>query len=136
MNLLRDLPDASGGEVTETLLAVPGLRIERIVSLGQASPPGFWWDQSEAEWVALLAGAARLRFADEAEDRVLAAGDWVHIAAHRRHRLAWTDPCQPTVWLAVFTKTPQSSGGLSAGGRVADGDVAQHEVDIAGDIER
>ena len=64
-NLLRDLPDARGGEVTETLLAAPGMRIERIVSLGQASPPGFWYDQDEAEWVLLLAGAARLRFADE-----------------------------------------------------------------------
>ena len=64
-NLLRDLPDARGGEVTEILLAAPGMRIERIVSLGQASPPGFWYDQDEAEWVLLLAGAARLRFADE-----------------------------------------------------------------------
>ena len=105
MNLLRDLPDASGGEVTETLLAAPGLRIERIVSLGQASPPGFWYDQPEAEWVVLLAGEARLRFADEAEDRALIPGDCVHIAARRRHRVAWTDPRQPTIWLAVFYKT-------------------------------
>ena len=102
MNLLRDLPDASGGEVTETLVAVPGLRIERIVSLGQASPAGIWYDQPEAEWVVVLAGAARLRFADEANDRTLWPGDWLRIAAHRRHRIAWTDPCRPTVWLAVF----------------------------------
>ena len=101
-NLLRDLPDARAGEVTDALLAVPGLRIERIVSCGQRSPPGFWYDQPEAEWVVLLAGAARLRFADEAHDRVLGPGDWLHIAAHRRHRVEWTDPGQPTVWLAVF----------------------------------
>ena len=50
----------------------------------------------------LLAGAARLRFADENQLRDLAAGDWVEIAAHRRHRIEWTDPDQPTVWLAVF----------------------------------
>ena len=68
-NLLRDLPDARGGEITEILLAAPEMRIERIVSLGQASPPGFWYDQGEAEWVLLLAGRARLRFADESEDR-------------------------------------------------------------------
>jgi cupin 2 domain-containing protein len=102
MNLLRDLPDARADEVTETLLAVPGLRIERIVSRGQASPPGFWYDQPEGEWVLLLAGRARLRFADESEERALGPGDWVHIAAHRRHRVEWTDPAQPTVWLAVF----------------------------------
>ena len=102
MNLLHDLPDARAGEVSDTLLAAPGLRIERIVSLGQASPPGFWYDQSEAEWVLLLAGAARLRFADENADRALGPGDSVHIAAHRRHRVAWTDPEHPTVWLAVF----------------------------------
>ena len=50
----------------------------------------------------LLAGAARLRFADETEDRVLGPGDHVHIAPHRRHRVEWTDPAVPTVWLAVF----------------------------------
>ena len=101
-NLLRDLPDARGGEVTEILLAAPGMRIERIVSLGQASPPGFWYDQDEAEWVLLLAGAARLRFADESRDRVLGPGDFVQIAPHRRHRVEWTDPAAPTVWLAIF----------------------------------
>src|SRR5205814_7576362 len=102
MNLLRNLPNARAAEITEALAATPGLRIERIVSLGQASPPGFWYDQPEAEWVLLLTGAARLRFADEAEDRVLAPGDCLDIAAHRRHRVEWTDPVQSTVWLAVF----------------------------------
>ena len=101
-NLLRDLPDAGAGEVGQTVLTVPGLRIERIVSLGQESPPGFWYDQPEAEFVLLLAGAARLRFADEDEEHTLGPGDWVDIAAHRRHRVAWTDPEHPTVWLAVF----------------------------------
>src|SRR5207249_9803247 len=100
--LLRDLPDARKTEVTDTVLAAPGLRIERIVSHGEASPPGFWYDQAEAEWVLLLAGAARLRFADEAESRVLGPGDPVASAPHRRHRVEWTDPATPTVWLAVF----------------------------------
>ena len=101
-NLLCDLPDAGAGEVGDTIFALPGLRIERIVSHGQASPPGFWYDQKEDEWVLLLKGAARLRFADEEADRSLAPGDCVHIAAHRRHRVSWTDPLHPTVWLAVF----------------------------------
>jgi cupin 2 domain-containing protein len=101
-NLLRGLPDARAGEVAEGLLAAPGLRIERIVSLGQASPPGFWYDQPEPEWVLLVAGAAWLRFADEPAARHLGPGDWLEIAAHRRHRVEWTDPAMPTIWLAVF----------------------------------
>src|SRR5690348_14551958 len=104
MNLLDDLPDARAGEIIDALLAAPGIRIERIVSHGQASPPGFWYDQNDAEWVLLLHGAARLRFADEAEPRMLGPGDHLHIAAHRRHRVEWTDPARPTVWLAVFMR--------------------------------
>jgi len=102
VNLLAPLPDARGAEIVDKLLSRPGVRIERIVSLGQASPLGFWYDQREAEWVLLLSGAARLRFADEAEARLLAPGDWLDIAPHRRHRIDWTDPAMPTVWLAIF----------------------------------
>ncbi|MGC2200047.1 MAG: cupin domain-containing protein [Stellaceae bacterium] len=102
MNLLFPLPDARAAERTDELLARPGLRIERIVSLGQASPPGFWYDQAESEWVLVLAGAARLRFADETETRLLKAGDCLDIAPHRQHRVEWTDPATPTVWLAIF----------------------------------
>ena len=102
MNLLSPLPDADAAERVDALLTRPGLRIERIVSRGQASPPGFWYDQPEAEWVVVLAGAARLRFQDESEARVLAPGDWLDIAPHRRHRVEWTDPTVATVWLAVI----------------------------------
>ena len=70
MNLLSPLPDVEAGERVATLMTKPGLRIERIVSRGQASPPGFWYDQAEAEWVLVLAGRARLRFADETQARV------------------------------------------------------------------
>lgn len=102
MNLLHSLPDASAAEWVDALMIRPGLRFERIVSLGQASPPGFWYDQSESEWVVLLAGAARLRFADENKARLLGPGDWLEIPPHRRHRVDWTDPATPSVWLAVF----------------------------------
>ncbi|MGA8382168.1 MAG: cupin [Stellaceae bacterium] len=102
MNLLSPLPDARAGEIVDILLGRPGVRIERIVSLGQASPPGFWYDQEEGEWVVLLAGAARLRFADEAEPRRLDPGDFIDIAPHRRHRIDWTDPATRTLWLGVF----------------------------------
>ncbi len=46
-------------------------------------------------------GRGRLRFADEAEARQLKAGDFVDIAPHRRHRVDWTTPEQPTIWLAI-----------------------------------
>ncbi len=99
INLLADLPADSPEEVVSVLLAVPGLRVERIVSSGQASPPGFYYDQPQAEWVAVLAGSADLRFADETEPQHLVAGDAVLIAAHRRHRVDRTE--SPTIWLAI-----------------------------------
>jgi cupin 2 domain-containing protein len=102
VNLLCPLPDAVTAEWSDELLGRPGLRIVRIVSLGQASPPGFWYDQAEGEWILVLAGAARLRFAEEAEARLLGPGDWLDITPHRHHRVEWTDPTVPTVWLAVF----------------------------------
>lgn len=102
MNLFCPLPNAGAAEAVDALLIRPGIRIARVVSLGQASPPGFWYDQDEAEWVVLLAGAARLRFEDEAEVRMLGPGDWLDIAPHRRHRVEWTDPVAPSIWLAVF----------------------------------
>ena len=101
-NLLRALPPAAADEIVEVLAARDGARIERIVSHGQASAPGFWYDQALAEWVVVLRGQARLRFADEDEPRTLGPGDWVDIAAHRRHRVEWTTPDEPTVWLAVY----------------------------------
>lgn len=88
-------------ERLDELLQAGTLRVERIVSTGQASPPDFWYDQAQAEWVVLLSGAAELQFADEAAPRRLQPGDWVNIAAHRRHRVNWTDPDQPSVWLAI-----------------------------------
>ena len=89
------------------LLKKPGLRIERIVSTGQSSLEGFWYDQPDGEWVLLIQGEARLRFADEAAARHLKAGDFVDIAPHRRHRVEWTAPDQPTIWLAVhYSGTP------------------------------
>ena len=101
-NLFADLPVApEAAEHLDTLLAQPGLRIERIVSSGQASPAGFWYEQQDAEWVAMLSGSASLRFEDESAPRHLRAGDWLHIEPGRRHRVEWTDAATPTVWLAV-----------------------------------
>src|SRR5215510_13819737 len=88
-------------EQVELLAGSGAVRIERIVSTGQASPPGFWYDQDRPEFVVVLAGAAGLRFEGERALRRLRPGDWVDIPAHARHRVEWTDPSTPTVWLAV-----------------------------------
>lgn len=94
------LPVARAEKLT-TLLAAAHVRIERIVSLGHVSPPGFWYDQDEHEWVIVLRGAARLHFEGDAKPIELSAGDYVDIPAHRKHRVEWTTPAEPTVWLAV-----------------------------------
>lgn len=105
-NIFAGLPvTAEAAEQLETLLARPGLRIERIVSSGQASPPDFWYEQADAEWVLLLAGEALLRFEDEAEARRLHSGDWLYIEPLRRHRVDWTPPATPTIWLAIHHTT-------------------------------
>lgn len=101
-NLFADLPShAEAEERCASLLARPGMRIERIVSTGQRSPPDFWYDQPEAEWVVLLKGAATLRFEAEPEARDMTPGDWLYIPPHRRHRIESTAPHEPTVWLAI-----------------------------------
>ena len=51
----------------------------------------------------VLTGAAGLRFEDETIE--MRAGDFVNIPAHRKHRVEWTTPDEPTVWLAVFYRT-------------------------------
>jgi len=100
-NVFDALPVAGADEAFDVLLARAGLRIERIVSNGHASPPGFWYDQPQGEWLIVIAGAARLRFEDEPAARSLRPGDCLDIAARRRHRVEWTDPAAPTIWIAV-----------------------------------
>jgi cupin 2 domain-containing protein len=100
-NLFAAVPERLTDEQVLELLATPGLRIERIVSAGHSSPPGFWYDQEWDEWVILLAGAAAVAFAGEAEPRQLEPGSYVHIPAHMRHRVEWTSSAPPAVWLAV-----------------------------------
>jgi cupin 2 domain-containing protein len=107
-NLFAGLPAApEAAEQFVELLARPGLRIERIVSTGQSSPPDFWYDQAEGEWVLLLQGEAKLRLADETDARSLKPGDFIDIAPHRRHRVDWTAPGQTTIWLAIHYAAPE-----------------------------
>ena len=99
-NLFAGIPREVPEEIVREILRTDAFRIERIVSRGQASPPGFWYDQETDEWVLLVKGSASLRFSDGREI-ALAPGDHLLIPRHVRHRVERTDPAGETVWLAV-----------------------------------
>ncbi|MEN8259112.1 MAG: cupin domain-containing protein [Pseudomonadota bacterium] len=101
-NLYSGIPKALPTERFDDLINTPGLRLERIVSRGHATPVGQWYDQDRAEWVVLLKGAAGLRFEGTADMINLKPGDYLHIPPHVRHRVEWTAAETETVWLALY----------------------------------
>ena len=108
-NIFANIPERLVDEQFLTLLASPNVKIERIVSMGHASPPGFWFDQERTEWVLILSGSAGLRIEGEDATRTLVAGDYVELPPHTKHRVEWTDADQTTIWLAVYLGDPVSS---------------------------
>jgi cupin 2 domain-containing protein len=96
----------------ETLLQTALVRVERIVSTGQVTPPGEWYDQEADEWVVLLQGQATLEYAD-GRQQALTAGDYVFLPAHCRHRVAYTSHQPPCIWLAIHGCLSGSATGLS-----------------------
>ncbi len=105
INLLQDLPESFGKELVDTLITNDCFRMERIVSRGHVSPSGFWYDQDEHEWVAVLAGKAQLQIEGQEQLVTLGPGDIHDLPAHTKHRVVWTDPNTETIWLAVFWKS-------------------------------
>lgn len=101
-NLFADLPASLDEELVTVLAGNRHVRIERIVSTGQHSAKDFWYEQQENEWVIVLKGKAKLCFEGDNKPVTMGTGDHVLIPAHRRHRVEWTAPDEPTVWLAVF----------------------------------
>lgn len=93
----QDLP-AGNEETIQVLLASDGVTIERIVSNGQSSPPGFWYDQEREEWVLLLQGTATLEW-ENGENKQMQAGDYLRIPPHLKHRVS--EVSMDAVWLAV-----------------------------------
>ena len=100
-NLFSGYRTDAKAERFDALLERPGLVLERIVSCGQASPLDHWYDQEQAEWVILLRGSAGILFEGDSRPIGLQPGDHLFIPPHRRHRVDWTDPKEPTVWLAL-----------------------------------
>lgn len=100
-NIFAGASAGAGQEKFLTLFESIGVRMERIVSHAHSSPPGFWYDQAEQEWVILMRGQATLEFAD-GELVELKEGDSLAIPPHAKHRVKQTAP--ETVWLAVHMK--------------------------------
>ena len=100
-NFFFQAPINSSAEIIEILLQTGSFRLERIISTGQATPEGKWYDQDAPEWVLLLTGKAGLRLENDSQVIIMKPGDYVNIPARRRHRVEWTDPAQPTIWLAL-----------------------------------
>lgn len=101
-NIFADLPKRSGLEQFLTLFENKTVKIQRIVSQSNSSPAGFWYNQSETEWVIVLRGHATLEF-EGGELIEMKEGDHLAIARHVRHRISQTGP--DTIWLAVHVKT-------------------------------
>ena len=105
-NLLGQIPSPLPNEVFTDLVSTNHFRIERILSQGQQTPTGEWFDQDEHEWVALMQGEAILVFITPdtgVQERVhLGPGDYINIPAHLQHRGEWTHPTETTVWLCIY----------------------------------
>lgn len=101
-NIYKNIPNKLDDELVETIATSSNVNIERIVSMGQASPEGFWYDQDEDEFVILLKGSAGLKFKNTDKIIEMHEGDYLTIKAHEEHRVEWTSQTEKTVWLCVF----------------------------------
>lgn len=103
-NIFAAIPARLPEELVEVLLATDHVLIERIVSAGHSSPPGFWYEQETREWVLLIQGSAQLMFDGDDRPVEMRPGDFIDIPARRRHRVEGTDPSRPTIWLAIHVR--------------------------------
>ncbi|WP_425214380.1 cupin domain-containing protein [Tumidithrix helvetica] len=87
-------------ELFEPLASGDGILIERIISRGQITPEGQWYDQDTDEWAILLQGEAEIAYMDGSRQQ-LRVGDHILIPAHQKHRVAYTSAEPVCIWLAV-----------------------------------
>jgi cupin 2 domain-containing protein len=100
-NIFSTFPSSRKREVFQVLHKSKHIRIERIVSHGQATPPGKWLRENRTEWVMVVRGRAKLLFKGAKKSFSLKAGDYLFIPKNIAHRVEWTDPKQRTIWLVV-----------------------------------
>lgn len=94
---------ADGSEFSEILLRHDKFIIERIISNGQTTAEGKWYNQEQDEWVILLQGEARLEFSGSGIVE-LTRGDYVWIPSHTLHRVTSTSSAPECIWLALHSK--------------------------------
>jgi len=99
-NIFESIPKDLKDEFFQELVKKDSLKIERIVSYGHTTTEFEWYNQDSDEWVILLKGEAILSFIDE-DDVRLKAGDYINIAAFKKHKVSWTLPNEESIWLAV-----------------------------------
>lgn len=95
-SLLADYKPGSGETVTD-IATGSSFRLEHIVSHGNSSPSGFWYDQDRPEWVLLMQGHSVLEFEEGSLE--LKAGDSLLIPAGMRHRVATAST--DAIWVAL-----------------------------------
>ena len=100
-NIFTPVPaEKRNSEIFEEIIRNSGVLLERIVSHGQSTPSGEWYDQERDEWVILLSGHASIGF-ESGEVVNLVPGDYLMIPAHCRHRVVSTSSDPACVWLAL-----------------------------------
>ncbi len=103
------LPEEKSRETFEELIRTQELLIEKIVSNGESTSEGVWYDQDKDEWVVLLTGNAQLKF-ENGTLLNMAPGDYILIPAHCRHRVEQTSVVPNCTWIAVHGKLCTEDG--------------------------
>lgn len=99
-NIYELIPEFLKEELFEKIIENENFVLERIISEGHASPPGFWYDQDKNEFVLLIRGSAQLLY-DDGTKHDLNSGDYLIIPAHQKHRVEKTSHTEKTIWLAL-----------------------------------
>ena len=87
-------------EVFEMLVEQDNVLIERIVSMGQVTPEGEWYEQAKNEWVVVLQGEATLLYENNKQID-LRTGDYLLIPSMVKHRVIYTSDAPACIWLAI-----------------------------------
>ncbi len=100
-NILSQIPIDSKEEVFQDILSLKNVKIERIISNGNITPPDAPYLQEQAEWVLVLKGEAEVLFCETGTYHRLKPGDYLYIPANCSHRVTYTSLEEATIWLAV-----------------------------------
>ncbi|MFZ4398615.1 MAG: cupin domain-containing protein [Bacteroidales bacterium] len=102
-NIFDIIQPFSDKELIDILFKNENIIIERIISFGNPSPDGFWYNQPNNEWVILLTGEAEIEYKNG--DKIyLKAGDYLLIPSNQEHRVSYTSKSPNCTWLCFYFK--------------------------------